>query len=91
MKIALVHDYIKAYGGAERVLETLTEIFPNAPIFTAFYDKNSTAYEHFKNKKIIPSWAQYIPFFSKLSSPLRFLTPLIWGSLDLSGYDIVIS
>lgn len=91
MKVALVHDYIKEYGGAERVLEVLTEIFPDAPIFTAFYDKNGTAYEHFKHKKIIPSFAQYIPFFSKLSSPLRFLTPLIWGSLDLSGYNIVIS
>ncbi len=91
MKIALVHDYIKEYGGAERVLEVLTEIFPVAPIFTAFYDKKGTAYEHFKNKKIIPSWAQNIPFFSKLSSPLRFLTPLIWGSFDLSEYDIVIS
>lgn len=93
MKIALVHDYIKEYGGAERVLEVLTEIFPDAPIFTAFYDKNGTAYEHFKNKKIIPSWAQYIPFFNRLSSPLRFLTPLIWDSFkeELEKYDIVIS
>ncbi len=90
MKVALVHDYIKEYGGAERVLEVLAEIFPGAPIFTAFYDKRGTAYEHFKNKKIIPSWAQYFPFFaSKLSSPLRFLTPLIWGSFDLSEYDLI--
>ncbi|MDO8621076.1 MAG: glycosyltransferase [Candidatus Levybacteria bacterium] len=91
MKVALIHDYIKEYGGAERVLEVLSEIFSDAPIFTAFYDKKGTAYEHFKNKKLIPSWVQYFPFFSKLSSPLRFLTPLIWGSFDLSEYDIVIS
>lgn len=92
MKIALVHDYIKEYGGAERVLEALTEIFPAAPIYTAFYDKKGTAYEHFKNKKIIPSWAHYIPFFStKLHSPLRFLAPFIWESFDLSEYDVVIS
>ena len=51
MKIALVHDYLVQYGGAERVLEALCEAYPNAPIYTAFVDKNSTAYEHFKNRK----------------------------------------
>jgi glycosyltransferase involved in cell wall biosynthesis len=92
MRVAIVHDYIKEYGGAERVLETLTEIFPDAPIYTAFCAKNSQAHNHFKDKQIITSWAQYVPFFkSKLYSPLRFLTPLIWGSFDLSKYDLVIS
>ena len=37
MKVALVHDYIKEYGGAERVLEALHEIFPNAPVYTSVY------------------------------------------------------
>lgn len=91
MKIALVHDYIKEYGGAERVLETLAQIYPNAPIFTAFCDKNGQAYKHFKNKTIISSWFSYIPFASKLASPLRFLTPLIWGSFNFKDYDLVIS
>lgn len=92
MKVALVHDYIKEYGGAERVLEVLTEIFPDAPIYTAFYSKNSIAFEHFKDKKIITSWVQNIPLFAtKLHSPLRFLAPLIWGSFDFSSYDLVIS
>lgn len=92
MKVAIVHDYIKEYGGAERVLETLAEIFPDAPIYTSFCDKNSEAFRRFKNKKIITSWAQYFPFFmSKLHSPLRFLAPWIWGSFDLSEYDVVIS
>ncbi len=91
MKIAIVHDYIKEYGGAERVLEALCEIYPEAPIYTAFCSKNSTAYEHFKDRKIVQSWAQHIPFFPKLASPLRFLAPLIWGSFDLSKYDVIIS
>jgi hypothetical protein len=92
MKVALVHDYIKEYGGAERVLEVLCEIFPQAPIYTAFCAKNSQAYKHFKDKQIIASWVQFIPFFkSKLYSPLRFLTPLIWGSFNLSQYDLVVS
>ncbi len=91
MKIAIVHDYIKEYGGAERVLEALSETYPQAPIYTAFCDKNSTAYEHFKGRKIIVSWFNYLPFASRLASPLRFLTPLIWGSFNFKEYDVVIS
>jgi glycosyltransferase involved in cell wall biosynthesis len=92
MRVAIIHDYIKEYGGAERVLEALCEIYPEAPIYTAFVDKNGTAYAHFKNKKIISSWANSIPFFkTKLHSPLRFLAPFIWESFDLSGYDLIIS
>lgn len=91
MKVALVHDYIKEYGGAERVLEALTEAYPEAPIYTAFYKKGSPAWERFKHKKIIASWVQHIPFFAtKLHSPLRFLAPQIWGSFDFSKYDVVI-
>jgi len=91
MKVAIVHDYIKEFGGAERVLETLSEIYPDAPIYTAFCNKNSKAYEHFKNKKIISSWFNYFPFASKLASPLRFLTPFIWASFDFKDYDVIIS
>ena len=91
MKVAIVHDYIKEFGGAERVLEALCEIYPDAPIYTVFVDKSSSAYAHFKDKKIIESWAAVIPFFPKLASPLRFLIPWIWGTLDLSKYDLVIS
>lgn len=91
MKVALVHDYIKEFGGAERVLEALTEIYPNAPIFTAFVDKESSAYQHFKGKEIITSWFNLIPFAGKLASPLRFLTPLIWASFNFNKYDLVIS
>ncbi len=91
-KVAIVHDYLNEFGGAERVLLALSEIWPDAPIYTAFYREDSPAYERFKGKKIIASWVQNIPFFSKyLHSPLRFLAPWIWGSFDFSQYDIVVS
>lgn len=93
MKVALVHDYLGEFGGAERVLEALCEIWPEAPIYTAFYRKGS-AYERFKDRKIITSWAQKVPFFPKfLHSPLRFLAPWIWGSFSkrLEDYDVVVS
>lgn len=90
-KVALVHDYLNEFGGAERVLLALSEIFPDAPIYTAFYRDNSPAFKRFKDKEIITSWAQNVPFFaSKLHSPLRFLAPLVWGRFDFSKFDVVI-
>jgi glycosyltransferase involved in cell wall biosynthesis len=91
MKVALVHDYLKDFGGAERVLEALCEIYPGSPIYTAFYKEGSTAHKRFKKRKIITSWAQKVPFFaSVLHSPLRFLAPLVWGSFDFSEFDVVV-
>src|SRR3989344_8471156 len=42
MKVALLHDYLNQYGGGERVLEALMEIFPEAPVYTLFYDQEKT-------------------------------------------------
>jgi len=91
MRVAIVHDYIKEFGGAERVLLTLSEMFPDAPIYTAFRVKNSTADREFKNKKIIESTFAPVLKIGNLYSPLRFLIPAIWGSFDLSKYDLVIA
>ncbi len=90
MKIALVHDYLGEFGGAERVLLALSEIWPEAPIYTAFY-RRGPAWERFKTRDIHVSWAHYIPgFATKLHSPLRFLAPAIWNSFNFSNYDIII-
>ncbi|MDP1722238.1 MAG: glycosyltransferase [Candidatus Gottesmanbacteria bacterium] len=97
MKVALVHDYLREYGGAERVVETLHEMWPDAPLYTSFVDWPSFArapagkVELFKSWDIRTSWVQHHWFIKKFISPLRFLAPWIWGSFDLSGYDVVIS
>jgi len=90
-KVALVHDYLKDFGGAEKVLEALAEIWPEAPIYTLFYKKNSPAGKAFKGARIIQSWFGRLPFCEKLISPCRFLIPLIWKGFDFSNHDLVIS
>ncbi|OGH38254.1 MAG: hypothetical protein A2905_03425 [Candidatus Levybacteria bacterium RIFCSPLOWO2_01_FULL_36_10] len=92
MKIALVHDYIKEYGGAEKVLETLHEIFPKAPVFTSVYLPQFLGphKERFENWDIRTSWLQNIPFKEKLISPFRIISPFVFKSFDLSGFDLVI-
>ena len=91
MRVALVHDYLNEYGGAERVLETLSEMFPQAPIYTAFAVTGSTAWQHFKNRTIIESRLAPILKWHKLYSPLRFLAPWVWEGFDFKGFDVVIS
>lgn len=87
MKIALVHDQLNEFGGAERVLLALSEMYPDAPIYTAYSKKGSPAWERFKTKDIRVSWMQH---FQTFASPLRFLAPWIWNSFDFSEYDLII-
>lgn len=91
MKIALVHDMLGEFGGAERVLLAMSEMWPEAPIYTAFW-RPGPAWERFKEKDVRVSWAHHIPgFATRLHSPLRFLAPNIWNSFDFSSYDVVVS
>lgn len=92
MKIAIVHDYIKEYGGAERVLEAMHEIWPEAPVYTTVYLPSFLGphKERFKNWKIITSFFQKIPYAQKLISPLRFFSPGVFENWDFSNFDVVL-
>ena len=96
IKVALVQDYIKEFGGAESVLETLSDIFPNAPIYTSIYrPKYLGPHQQRLEKKwqgrVRQSFFQYIPFAHKIISPLRLFSPLAFRSFDFSKYDLIIS
>jgi glycosyltransferase involved in cell wall biosynthesis len=93
MKVALVHDFLREYGGAERVVEAMHEIWPEAPLYTSFVDWKSLGRHasRFEGWDIRPSWVQHNWLVKKFHSPLRFLAPKIWESFDLSNYDVVVS
>ncbi len=93
MKVAIVHDQLAEFGGAERVLVSIKSLFPDAPVYTTTYDPQKLG-EHsalVKDWDIRLTWFGKIPIINKLYSPFRFLTPLIWESLNLSEFDLVIS
>ncbi len=92
MKVAIIHDYIKEYGGAERVLEVFHEIWPDAPIFTTVYLPEFLGPHkiRFKDWEIRTSWFQNIPFVHKLISPLRILTPWVFENWDFSDFDLIV-
>jgi glycosyltransferase involved in cell wall biosynthesis len=93
LRVALVHDYLFDYGGAERVLEALHELFPQAPVYVAFKDdaKLGIHAQNFKNWDIRESWLTKIPFYKKLFSPLRIFAANYFEAFDLSEFDLVIS
>jgi len=93
MKIALVHDYLREYGGAERVLESLHAIFPDALVYVSFFDKQALGVHsaRFADWDIRETKITELPFYKKLFSPYRIFAAWAFEQLDLSEYDVVIS
>lgn len=92
MRIAIVHDDLVQWGGAERVLLGLTEIYPDAPIYTSVYDQDNEMLRRlFGSKKIITSFIQKIPGWRSLYKVLLPFYGLAFEQFDFSGYDLVIS
>lgn len=93
MKIAIVHDYLKEYGGAERVVEALLEIWPDADLYTSVYLPKYAGphMERLKKWRIHTSFLQSFPFKEKLISMFRFIAPLVFYSFDLTEYDVIIT
>lgn len=90
MKIALVHDYLNEAGGAERVLRVLADMYPTAPIYTAFA-KRGSARAMLADRVIHESGWGWLLKIGRIYSYGRFLLPWIWKSIDLREYDLVIT
>jgi len=95
-KIAIVQDYIKEFGGAESVLESISEIFPNAPIYTTlycpkFFGPHRDRLEKKWGNRVHQSFFKFIPFAYKIISPLRLLSPLAFKLFDFSKFDLIIT
>ena len=90
MKLALVHDWLNQFGGAEDVLETLVKMFPDAPIYTSMYwqDGMPAAY---RDWDIRTTWMDRLPSVYQHHQPYLPLYPPAFGQLNLSAYDLVIS
>ncbi len=89
-KIAIVYDWMDSWGGVERLLLTLHEMFPEADFFTSYYDSKKAAWA--KNITIHTSFIQVLPGFIKKSRILSLpLYPYAFESFDFKDYDGVIS
>jgi len=101
LKIALVHDFLTQYGGAERVLEVLGEMFPTAPIYTLLYDQEAMRGKFStkggptsggKEREIHTSFLQKFPkFLRKRKKWLLPLMPTAPETFNLRDFDLIIS
>lgn len=92
MKVAIVHDDLVQWGGAERVLLAISELFPDAPIYTSVFDRdNKLLQQLFVTKEIKTSFIQKIPGWKSMYKTLLPLYPVAFEQFDFSGFDLVIS
>ncbi len=91
LKVAIVHDWLVGYGGAERVLEQMLKIFPQAQLFCVvdFLAEQDRAFIH--HKKTYPSFIQHLPLARSYFRYYLPLMPLAIEQLDLRPFDLIIS
>jgi|SRR5579859_493742 len=90
MRVALVHDYLTQYGGAEKVLEALHALYPAAPVYTSVYARD-TMPAHFREWTIHTSFMQRLRLFRRRHQLGLVFYSTAFERFDLSQYDLVIS
>ena len=86
MRVAIVHDWLYG-GGAERVIQQLHELYPEAPIYTSYC---TDEWKKRLDGKVVTGYLQYWPF-NKLRRMLPVLRVFWFRNLDLTAYDLIIS
>src|ERR1700759_2466402 len=89
-RVALVHDFLVDVRGAERVFLALCDMFPSADLFTAVYDEQGTE-GRFAARRVRRSFLQTLQPTARTFRTLLPLSPSAMESLDLRGYDLVLS
>lgn len=88
MKVALVYDRVNKFGGAERLLLALHEIWPEAPLYTSVYDPKGAPWAC--DFKVFPSFMQNIPFAKKHHEMFPWLTPFAFETFNFKDFDAVV-
>jgi glycosyltransferase involved in cell wall biosynthesis len=91
MKIGIVHDWLVTYAGAEKVIEQMLEVFPDADLFSLVDFIPEGQRKFIKNKKVTTSFIQKLPFAKKKYRSYLPFMPIAIELLDVSEYDIIIS
>lgn len=91
MKVAIVHDWLVTYAGAEKVLEQILALYPHADLYCLMDFLPEAERAFIGKRKVRTSFLQKFPLARKKYRSLLPVMPLAVGSLDLSGYDLIIS
>ena len=88
-RVAIVYDRVNKFGGAERVLQFLHNMYPNASLYTSVFDPTHAQWT--QGWHVVPSFLQKISFLKKHHELLALFMPIAFESFDFSAYDLVIS
>ena len=91
MKIAIIHDWLVTYAGAERVLEQILSVYPDADLFSTVDFLQSDQRNFILDKSVQTSFVQKLPKAKSKYRQYLPLMPLAVEQFDLSRYDLVIS
>jgi len=92
MKKALVHDWLCVYAGAEKCVESFTNIWNDFEIFSLIdYLEDTDRNIIIKGKKVKTSFIQKLPFAKKKYRNYLPLFPIAIEQFDLSEYDLILS
>jgi glycosyltransferase involved in cell wall biosynthesis len=89
-RVALIQDYLIVRGGAERLLLSLAQVFPGAPIYTSIYRPETTRPE-FAEMDVRPLWSSRLPVDRATYRPLVPVYALAFEQLRLEGIDVAFS
>ncbi|WP_077619793.1 glycosyltransferase family 4 protein [Bacillus sinesaloumensis] len=91
MRVAIIHDWLVTYAGAEKVLEEILKIFPEADLFSTVDFLPEDKRFFILNKEVNTTFIQKLPLANKKYRIYLPFMPLAIEQLDLSSYDVIIS
>jgi glycosyltransferase involved in cell wall biosynthesis len=90
MRVAVVHPWFLALGGAEQAVGVIAEMYPDAEIFAVFCDR-STLPHQLAHRRVTTSGWNFLPGKYRFYRQLLPLYPTAFEAIDLRGYDLVIT
>src|SRR3989339_899643 len=90
MNLAIIHDFLNQFGGAERVVEAVHTLYPEAPIYTSIYDQSRLP-DSFARMDIRTSFMQNLPLVMRYFKLYFMIYPLAFEQIKLDEYDVILS
>lgn len=91
MKVAIIQEWLISVGGSDKVVKAISDVFPEADIYTIVANEKICTELGFDYSKIKTSFIQKLPLGKTKHRMYLPLMPFAIEQFDLRGYDVVIS
>jgi len=91
MNLAIVHEWLNIFGGSERLLSEIINMYPQADLYALIHNKQNLINTPLEGRSIKTSFLQKIPRVEHLYRGLLPLMPFAIESMNVQKYDVVLS